>query len=236
MRLIFSTILIFTFAATVSAQSLQIVETPASYNVKIGEEVSTTIKIKNLSAEPVNILVRRNNEKLGSSQETYFCWGGDCKEKDADVTYVSQVIQPGQILETFTSVLETGLDETSSAVTYTFYNRDDPSDFVEFNLNYEVKEQVSRGNLYTSEAITMSDIYPNPVSDVAYMDYVATNEELEAKVVLHNILGSIVSEYKLNPRERELKIFTSDLKPGVYFYTVYVDSEGKVTKKLVIKR
>jgi len=232
---------IFTFfllfaAMGVYAQSLQIVETKRFHNVKIGEEIRTSIKLKNLSDKPVNVLVRRDNTQLGSSQETYFCWDNDCKDITVDQTYVSQIIQPGEILETFTSVLGTGLDETASSIKYIFYDRDDPSDFTEIRLDYNVKEQVSRGLLFDSPDISLSDIYPNPVSEVAYLDYVFKNEDIETKLVLHNLLGSVVSEYKLNPVEQELKIFTSRFKPGVYFYTIYVDNEGKVTKKLVIKR
>lgn len=218
------------------SQSLQIVETKSFYNVKIGEQIRTSIKLKNLSDKPVNVLVRRDNTQLGSSQETYFCWDNDCKDQIVSQTYISQVIQPGEILETFTSVLESGLDETASSIKYVFYNRDDPSDFTEIRLDYSVKEQVSRGQLFSSADITLSDIYPNPASEIAYLDYIFLNEEIETKLVLHNLLGSVVSEFKLNPVEQELKIFTSDFKPGVYFYTIYVDNEGKVTKKLVIKR
>jgi hypothetical protein len=204
--------------------------------VKIGEEVRTAIKLTNISEKPVNVLVRRDSKQLGSSQLTYFCWEGDCKDQDVNQTYISQVIQPGEIIETFTSVLETGLDETASNIRYVFYNRDDPADFVEVRLDYSVKEQVSTGLLYHSEEISLSDIYPNPVRDIAYLDYVSANDEIDSKLVLHNILGSVVSEYTLNPRERQLKIYTIELKPGVYFYTIYLDNEGKVTKKLVVKR
>ncbi len=218
------------------SQSLQIIETKTSFHVKIGEEVRSSITLKNLTENPIHIMVRRDNTQLGSSQETFFCWDNDCKTQETSQTLVSQIIQPGEILETFTSVLQTGLDETASSVKYVFYNRDDPSDFVEIRLDYAVKEQISKGLLYNSADISISDIYPNPASDVAYIDYVYKNEDIETKLVLHNLLGSVVSEFKLNPVEQELKIFISDLRPGVYFYTIYVDSEGKVTKKLVVKR
>ena len=236
MRKLNFTILLIAMALGVQSQSLQIVETKSFYNVKIGEEIRTSIRLKNLSNEPIHILVRRDNTALGTSQETFFCWDNDCKDQIVNQTYISQIIQPGEILETFTSVLESGLDETTSSIKYVFYNRDDPSDFTEIRLDYAVKEQVSGGQLFSSADITLSDIYPNPVSEIAYLDYVFFNDDVETKLVLHNLLGSVVSEFKLNPVEQELKIFTSEFKPGVYFYTIYVDNEGKVTKKLVIKR
>jgi len=218
------------------SQSLQVVEAKNTYNVRIGDEIRTIIKLKNLSDKPVHVLVRRDKSQIGSSQETFFCWDNDCKDKSINQTYVSQRIEPGQILETFTSVLEAGLDETSSSIKYVFYNRDDPSDLVEVQLNYAVKERVSDGLLYSSDKIRLSDIYPNPVSDLAYIDYHIANEDTEAEIVLHNLLGSLVAKFSLNPAKKILKIYTTDFKPGVYFYTLYVDNEGKVTKKIIVKR
>ena len=43
-------------------------------------------------------------------------------------------------------------------------------------------------------------------------------------------------EFILKPLEKELKIPTIEYNPGVYFYTLYIDGEGVITKKLVIRR
>ncbi len=236
MNRIYFTILFLAMGTLGFSQSLQVVETKNFYNVKIGDEIRTIIKLKNLSDQPVHVLVRRDEAQIGSSQRTFFCWDNDCKDESVGQTYISQRIEPGQILETFFSVLEAGLNETSSLIKYVFYNRDDPSDLVEVTLNYAVKERVSDGLLYNSSKIRLSDIYPNPVSDIAYIDYSITNEDTEAEVVLHNLLGSLVAKFNLNPNKRVLKIYTTEFKPGVYFYTLYVDSEGKVTKKIIVKR
>ncbi len=236
MKGVFSIICLFAIATVSYSQSLQVVETKYSHNVKIGDEIRTVIRLKNLSENAVHVLVRREEAQIGSSQKTYFCWDGDCEEKSVDRTYISHIIEPGQILESFSSVFETGLNETSSTIKYVFYNRDDPSDLVEVRLTYSVKEKISSGLLYKSNDIQLSDIYPNPVTDIAYVDYHITNEDTEAEIVLHNLLGSLVAKFDLNPVERELKIDTNELKPGVYFYTLYVDKEGKVTKKMLVRR
>ena len=90
--------------------------------------------------------------------------------------------------------------------------------------------------MYESNFISLSDIYPNPVAEAAYLDYKMHDEETEAKIVLHNVLGSEVGQYDLNPLENELKMDMQEYKPGVYFYTLYVNNEGRVTKKIIIRR
>lgn len=226
-------ILLFTVGYS---QSLQVVDTKYNYDLKIGDEARTVIKLKNVSDKTLHIQVRRDKAQIGSSQRSFFCWDNDCNEPYINQHYVTQVIEPGEILETFVSVLDAGLNETVSFLRYTFYDRDNPLDFVEVELSYTVKDVVSKELMYHSDLIKLSDIYPNPVSDFAFLDYVIFSEETEVRVVFHNVLGSFIRQYELNPVERELKINTIEFKPGVYFYTLYVDNEGKVTKKLIIKR
>lgn len=234
-KVFLTTILILSFTVGYS-QSLQVVDTKYNYELKIGDEARTIIKLKNVTDKTLHIKVRRDNVQIGSSQKSFFCWDNDCIEPDINLHYVTQVIEPGEILETFVSVLNAGLDETVSSLRYTFYDRDNPLDFVEVELIYTVKDAVNKGLMYQSNLIKLSDIYPNPVSDFAFLDYIIFSKETEVRVVFHNVLGSLIRQYELNQVERKLKINTIEFKPGVYFYTLYVDNEGKVTKKLIIKR
>jgi hypothetical protein len=68
------------------------------------------------------------------------------------------------------------------------------------------------------------------------MDYKIHNDQVKAKIVLHNLLGSSVEEHSLPPLETRLKIRTDNLDAGIYFYTLYVDNEGVITRKLIVKK
>jgi hypothetical protein len=59
---------------------------------------------------------------------------------------------------------------------------------------------------------------------------------LKAKVVIHNILGSQVGHYELPVFETKVKIQADELTSGVYFYTVYLDNIGVLTRKLVVRK
>ena len=48
--------------------------------------------------------------------------------------------------------------------------------------------------------------------------------------------GNIVGEYDLNPSETLLRIKTEDLNAGIYFYTLYLDNESVMTRKLIVKK
>lgn len=90
--------------------------------------------------------------------------------------------------------------------------------------------------LYSDKDLYIEHIHPNPANDIAYLDYHILNKNSGAKIVMHNVLGGLVGEYDLDARQTRLIIPTHDLKPGVYFYTLYVNNENLVTKKVIIKR
>lgn len=90
--------------------------------------------------------------------------------------------------------------------------------------------------LYSDDDIYIEHIHPNPANDLAFIDYQLSGSAIGAKIVLHNVLGGLINEYDLDYTQTRLKIPTSDLKPGVYFYTLYVNNENLVTKKVIIKR
>jgi len=67
-------------------------------------------------------------------------------------------------------------------------------------------------------------------------DYTIHNESVKAKVVIHNILGRTMSEAELPTSETKIKIQAEELATGVYFYTLYLDNNGVLTRKLIVRK
>ncbi len=109
-------------------------------------------------------------------------------------------------------------------------------------LSLEIGGQDNNGQIggaeqfYSHPALVVQNIYPNPASNVAILNYSVFLQDTKAKIIVHDLLGTMTKDYPLNPFEKILKIDTQDLKEGVYFYTLYTDGENKVTKKLIIKK
>ncbi|CAA9331050.1 MAG: hypothetical protein AVDCRST_MAG56-7797 [uncultured Cytophagales bacterium] len=92
--------------------------------------------------------------------------------------------------------------------------------------------------LFNNEHISVSSIYPNPASTSAAIRYRFTGGLRDAKIVLCNVLGNVVGEYRLSRETRdmtELHITTSSLASGVYFYTLSLDGRNVVTRKLIVR-
>jgi len=145
-------------------------------------------------------------------------------------------LYPGQVFDGFSASLETGLVPGNSSIKYLVYNLSDITESVEVEINYSIKEKTKEGVLYSSKVVELSDVYPNPVKEKAIFSYNYLDPEKEAKIVIHSVLGSIMSEYRLSPYESRLTIPVINYIPGVYFYTLYIENEGVATKKMVIRK
>ena len=224
------------FASFLQAQSLKVVDTESVQSGVVGSELRTAIRLQNVSSETIYVRAEKLNNQIGSSQKSFFCIDNDCV--DGDIVSVDQLfpIQPSETITVLTSVLETGLVTAVSTVKYRFVNASDTDDFTDFELNYDISERIKEGMLYSSENMELSDVYPNPVSETAIFNYTIIDNAKEAKIIIHNVLGSIAGEYVLSAFENRLAVDMEAYNPGVYFYTLYLDKEGVATKKLVVRK
>lgn len=102
-------------------------------------------------------------------------------------------------------------------------------------MGFEDKVRGPEEQLYTSDRITVSNIYPNPASDFAELDYTIQNSVRDAKVIFYNILGSPVAEYTLDKNERNLHVNTREMPTGVYFYQLAIEGKKVATKKMLVR-
>ncbi len=230
---------LFGFAA--GAQSLEIVNTDANQHGIIGQDLRTVIKIKNISDKPIYFSISEVKKTIGSSQKSFLCINNDCDDgnianRSGNIASYVRKLMPGETDESIVAVLESGLVRGISTISYRVFNVKRPEDYVQIEMHYEIKELSDESLLYSSKTVDLTDVYPNPVTDVAIFDYKIKNDSKEAKIIIHNVLGSVAGEYKLNPFEQQLKVSVENYNPGVYFYSLYIDNEGVATKKLVVRK
>lgn len=100
---------------------------------------------------------------------------------------------------------------------------------------FEEKVKGPEEQLYSSDRITVSNVYPNPASDFAEFDYTIHSSIQDARVIFYNVLGSPVAEYALDKSDRKLHINTRELPTGMYFYQLAVEGKKVATKKMLIR-
>ncbi len=229
-------IILFLFIHTLAdAQSIEVLTDSEVVGV-IGSKISTNIKLRNNSKKTIHVRVKRVERQLSTGQSNYFCWGDDCYTVGTTLLPKIITLKPGQTTTHFKSVLKAGISESESAVKYIFYNNDNPTDETEFEVLYNIIDNKPKSLLLRNHSISMTNVYPNPVNTFAIIDYNIIKNGISAKIIVYNVLGGNVGEYQLQRHDTNLKIHTADFKPGVYFYSVYVDNENIATRKFIVKR
>ncbi len=216
------------------AQSLEFVDRQDTYSAAIHETLNISLRVKSRSDKAQFYIIRKVYSDMGHSQKGYFCIGNDCL--DAGMDEFSKRLEPGETLEGLKYVLETGILTGQTTFKFEIFPRGNPSAAVEHNVTVSIEEKRTRSLVFQSKDITIHDVYPNPVSDQAFIDYTIHNESLKAKVVIHNILGRTMSETELPTSETRIKLQADELATGIYFYTLYIDNDGVLTRKMVVRK
>ena len=234
MRRILWLFLMFLPALELAAQSFEVGHLQEIYKGYIGETVKVPVTITNTTEKPLTLVIRRMSANLGGTQKNYFCPNRDCLDQRVEDVLIK--LEPGQTLADFEIGLDAGLANGISSAKYLIFNRYNSNETFEFDLNFAVEERTAKEDIFTHPHIVLHDVYPNPVVDFAFVNYDITNDEVEAKIVIHNILGNAIDEYSLPSSENKVKIRAESMNAGIYFYTLYLDNEGLVTRKLIVKK
>ncbi|WP_276369533.1 T9SS type A sorting domain-containing protein [Chryseolinea sp. H1M3-3] len=216
------------------AQGFEIAPLQESYKASIGETIKVPLRFKNTSEKSITLIIRKVNEQIGSTQKKYFCIDNNCL--DAKIEDYIIKVEPGHTVTNFYVALDAGLNQHESTLRYIAYNKSNPSQALDLDLNFNVEEKTDKATIYQSRYITLYDVYPNPAVEQANLSYKLLSDQVKAKVLLHNILGNVIGEYSLSSFENLIRIKTEDLNPGIYFYTLYIESEGVMTRKLIVKK
>ena len=216
------------FCSLARSQDFEILNKESQlHHGNMGQDIHARLRIINHTFSPLSIIVERIESKIGPSQVTYFCKADQCFDKATDQLPTPLEIAPGAISEHFTSVLKTGIREGSSTVKYAIYDRANPEKKVYHEVIYFAEAPNKRKALYQSDEILVSILYPNPVTDIAMITYDIREASVEAKIIIHNVLGITIDEYTLSQQNSTLKINTAHLNQGVFFYTLYLNGDGK---------
>lgn len=205
-----------------------------SYQTQLSQVLKIPLRIKNTTNKPQFYIIRKVQGDLGGTQKGYFCLGDNCLEPGMDE--FSKKIEAGQTISGLYYTLETGLVTGQTNFKFEIFERGHLGGVLEHNVSVSVEERKEKSMVFQSKDITINDVYPNPVSDYAFIEYRLINDAIKANVVIHNILGMPMGDYELPAFETSVKLSVEDLAPGVYFYTLYLDNDGVLTRKLIVRK
>lgn len=195
------------------------------------------LRLKNNLPEPIILMVRRTKSDIARGHSHYFCWESTCFDPGAVQLPHGVAIAPKAISSGFSSVLEYGYGTAASTATYAVYPLGHPEKALYHTFNFASGDKTGiNSTVYASKTVNINGFYIGTASEGISVAYDILQPIQQVKITIHNILGNIVGEHPLPPHKHKLRFGTQHLNPGVYFYTLYVNNAGKMTRKFVVNR
>lgn len=214
----------------VKAQDFEVIGLNKDLETNLQSIKSSKFIIKNNSSFNKELSVSLDQKLLLGGSNAVLCYNGSCNSSSIIIK-----LEGNSTSDDIELILRGGLTEFKNSIPLEIKDLNYRKDLI-LDLNIAVSNKIQDEIFFKNDNFTVNNFYPNPAIDQAIMHYSLTNDGSQTKIVLQNVLGSIIKEYKLDPRENELQLDTEQLKPGVYFYTLLINDEGLATRKLIVKK
>lgn len=201
------------------------------YGNPTDDQIKTVLWLKNTSLENISLSVSKEVITASDANKNSFYWDSYIEQNESPA--YSLFLGPNQISKDFQALYSPNSNKGISQVKYTFFDINHPQ--ISSTVIVEFITDNSFNSFEPETNFSLSDVYPNPAESMAYLDYAMEGRILEAKIIIRTLLGSIVSEANLEGAYGKASINVSDLIDGIYFYSLVIDSEIKLTKKLIVK-
>ncbi len=192
------------------------------------------LKCTNSNASTLSVKVKKKHISIVPGSENYFCWM-NCYIPTVFVSTYYIDIQKDSTANDFSGDYKAHGNIGVSTVMYTFYDMSNVNDSACVIVNYDCSLGLSVPENSSVAKVDFSNAYPNPANSQTSFTYAIPDSEGNAHLVIRDMVGGVVSDIELTENNGSLKIETSKLSDGVYFYSLMLDGQPYMTKKLVIK-
>lgn len=218
------------------AQQIRVLSEDLQFSGDLGSSQRKSIILQNESNQSKTYLLKNLRGNVGSSQKVKICIGEQCFDPKRDLAKIKISLEPGEIMTDLYLEFEMGIVETMGSFDLFFVNAENIRETFMVEARYSVSNPDTKIDEFDYKDIKLSDVYPNPSSRIAQLDYQLKNPRVKAKITINSFIGNPIAEYELDPERSTLSINVSEFKEGIYFYTLFLGNKNIVTKKLQIKK
>ncbi|MFZ4783894.1 MAG: T9SS type A sorting domain-containing protein [Flavobacteriales bacterium] len=190
--------------------------------------------VENIGSAFIEVRAKRVIMQNVSGTVNYFCWGV-CFDETTSISplSVSQDMNPGDVNNTFYAHYRPQNNAGEAIIKYCFFDAANTADETCQEVHYcvDCEQSVGEGNALDVE---LSEVSPNPVRSIGSISYSFQTAPENAKLVIYNMVGSIVKETVITAKNGIFLINAADFESGVYLYSIQMNGKASVMKKLVI--
>lgn len=195
------------------------------------EEVSLDyIHFKNITTDTLYVRVYRQDIYMNPTASLYMCFDDNCL---TDTIPTKIVMLVPNVEYTGFDLMYTYTSDATSTARINLVDTVNLQPIQSFIVQYR-NPLVSLPTLVKSNVLSV-EVYPNPASQSATVNYSLPSNYRQATLVLRNMIGEELKTIRLNSSKGKQTISTYDLPNGVYFYSIIGDGKTIATKKLIVK-
>lgn len=200
--------------------------------------VEAHVYITNNSDQEKKVLVKKEELEVLEGTFNTFCFSGICYPPDVFLSPEALLLEPGQTSsdqDFYADYIPMGI-QGSSLIRYTFFEERDATDSISVIIKFTIGN-VGTGHHLAASLSEISKPYPNPASSVVSFNINLHSTATDARLIIRNLVGSVVLTHSISERNGKITIPVSGLKEGMYFYTLLVQGDHAVqTGRLIVKR
>ncbi len=242
MKNIYAIFALLLLTAGINAQTILVTfegeEVGAGDTVKVeivaGEENTSYFNLTNMSETALSVRSAYSKLQTNAGDEFLMCMG----ECTMDTISLPVTLEP-QVEFTGFDIAFTPATNNTTLIKVFLYAEGATDAALEELHSFYVKyhdPEVSLAETAKTQPLS-AVVYPNPMKESAVLDYFVPSKYSNPQMIVRNMVGKVVKTYNLKSGEQsKLKINSSSLSAGVYFYSIVSESETLSTKKLVIRK
>ena len=142
---------------TLLGQGFELYDFNAQAKANIGESLSIPLKIRNNTDKTIHLVIQEIKETLGSTQKHNFCINDNCLE--TSVKEFNKRLEPAESLTNLIIQIEAGLLPGQGSIHYRIYNKNNPLDVTEVEIQVFVEEKITKNILYKTIFILSTNIF-----------------------------------------------------------------------------
>ncbi|CAN5501666.1 hypothetical protein BH11BAC2_BH11BAC2_01970 [soil metagenome] len=209
---------------------------PSNFTQTVSDPGNTTVleshvTLVNIGASDVNVGVERIINNFNPNMYELFCFGAWCYPPGTAVAGNATLLPAGATNTTFKAQVDPNSTCDNASLHYRFYDQNNIADSIGLTLNFNF---CAVGLADNKEEFGISKALRNPADSYTLFTYNFPTSDNGDKVVIYNMLGSLIKTLDLPGKNGTLMITTSELKAGVYFVSYVSGNKVQSTSKLVV--
>lgn len=197
--------------------------------------IQSPLVLHNPSSRPAQVWIRKVDENLMAGAAVSFCIDGRCFSPEELTMAQPLDVIPARRLsrQELSGRVHPGGNTGISFVTYEFFSPKEAFTPVSLVVKYAAAESPVSDH---PQLFSLSSPSPNPAASFTSFSCTIPDEVNQAFLIVRDLTGRVVLEQPVDVNDNRIRLNVADLSNGIFLYSLLLDGQPVVTRKLIVSR